>query len=168
MCAPLAAKALIRTINQMKEKHIELQDTAIRWLHGRNCDTFAKEVPWNGEMVDAIGMKYTDSSKAGSIIYAIEAKTSRSDLICLKQKAAYQRSVQFPALHYYYLIVADGVTVEPSLYPMWGVIDERGKVIRKAKRLTTAREHYRDLARDIAHVLVYKTYGKLYLSNPTT
>ena len=36
---------------------LRIYDRHIRWLHGQNCDSFAKEVSWNGEMVDAIEMK---------------------------------------------------------------------------------------------------------------
>ncbi len=57
----------------MNDKHKELQQTAIYWLHGRNCDVFANEVPY-GEIYDAMGIKYRDSQKDESIIYAIEAK----------------------------------------------------------------------------------------------
>jgi len=62
----------------MEQKYAELQDIAIRWLHSRHCDTFAKEAPWNGETVDAIGMKYINYRKVDSIIYAVDAKASRS------------------------------------------------------------------------------------------
>ncbi len=64
----------------------------------------------------------------------------------------------------YYLIVADGVTVEPELYPMWGVINQKGEVVRRAKKIprtdTFDHKHYLE---SIAHVLVYKAYGKFYL-----
>ena len=115
--------------------------------------------------MDAIGMKFTDYRKDASTIYAIEAKISRNDLCCLRQKAAYRRSVDFPAVDFYYLIVPNTLTIEPDLYPMWGVMDNSGRVIKKAKRLTRSRTDSREqlLARAISHVLVYKVYGELYL-----
>jgi len=54
----------------MEEKHAELQDIVIQWLHSRHCDTFAKQVPWNGETVDAIGLNYINYRKVASITYA--------------------------------------------------------------------------------------------------
>jgi hypothetical protein len=58
--------------------------------------------------------------------------------------------------------VADGVTVEDSLYPMFGVINERSEVVRKAKRMKRNDRTNSDLIVSVAHVLVYEVYGKLY------
>ena len=174
----------------MNRKHAELQDVAIGWLYGKGCSVFAKEVPtWNG-IADAVGVvtnqrAYQKPDRA----YYIEAKASRSDLLCLKQKSCYKRTeglllnsiskekqvrfgmeVEFSYpndIDYFYFIVADGVGVEPTLYPLWGVMDERGKVLRKAKKMKKINDTSLKLITDIAHVLVYKNFGKLYLTpNP--
>lgn len=152
----------------MNLKHAELQTTAINWLYTRGCQIFAKEVPYNGETVDAIGMRPTDYRHIAFDIYAIEAKASRSDLICFKQKCSYRASVERPAVDFYYLIVADGVAVEAALYPMWGVLSQDGVVLRKAKRIippVAAHEIRARLPHAIAHVLVYKVFGKMYAPN---
>lgn len=187
-----------------KTKHHELQNTAIRWLYARGCSVFAQEVPTRNGIADALGVisRFGDEK-----VYYIEAKASRSDLICAKQKGVYKRSVskcrKYCSVHelmsgkgyiqrygeervmaeikecancnamppvydnnidLYYLIVADGVKVEKELYPEWGVIDERGKVTRRAKKIERSEvfdhKHYFEA---IAHVLVYKHFGKLYL-----
>jgi hypothetical protein len=163
-------------------KHKQLETSAIAWLYKNGCDVFTTEcrLP-NGEVADALGVKrvrkpkkvvqedgsyrweaeYTDS------IYLIEAKASRSDLICYKQALCYRRSVRKPLCDFYYLIVASKVTVEDDLYPRWGVINEQGIVVRKAKRMNKALRFraawYKDVVRLIAHSLVYRTFGKLYL-----
>lgn len=177
-----------------KTKHHELQNTAIRWLYGTGCSVFAQEVPTKNGIADALGIRTRDEKHT---VYYIEAKSSRSDLICPKQKAVYARScgqfVEYCMLHrfssikgkefyltqcdecqkihdkkhdtgidFYYFIVADGVLVEDSLYPTWGVINENGKVIRRAKRMSRD-GHTQYLLEKIAHVLVYKVFGKLYL-----
>lgn len=63
---------------------------------------------------------------------------------------------------FYYIVVADGVKVEDSLYPMFGVINEKGEVVRKAKRMKRNDRENRDLIVAVAHVLVYKVFGKIY------
>ena len=153
------------------QKHNELSETAIRWLYGRGCSVFANEVPTCNGIADAIGV-ITSQRMYGKddVVYYIEAKASRSDLVCLKQRAAYQRTQYSPHhdnhgnyIDFFYLIVADGVKVEPTLYPSWGVINEGGRVIRKAKNMKKKNYDTRDLLTNIAHVLVYKVHGKLYL-----
>lgn len=67
---------------------------------------------------------------------------------------------------FYYLIVADDMKVEESLYPGWGVINHKGEVIRRAKKMKREGDAYA-LTKEIAHVLVYKCFGKLYLGEYT-
>lgn len=186
------------------DKHKQLALTAIWWLHKNGCSVFANEVPTRNGIADALGIV----TRAGSErVYYIEAKASRSDLICAKQKAVYARSVtaskEYCSIHsllvrnkkyratygedriekeiaecsgcqsimpydmhidYYYVIVADGVTVEPELYPEWGVLNESGIVVRRAKKMPkTSKFDHRHYLEAIAHVLVYKLYGKLYI-----
>ena len=83
----------------MTDKHKELCQTAINWLYKKNCSVFANEVPtWNG-IADAIGVKRSpnyDYEKQDvdfdNTVYYIEAKASRSDLLCFKQKCVYKRT----------------------------------------------------------------------------
>jgi len=190
----------------MTQKHKDLRDTAIRWLYEKGCHIYAKEVPTENGNADALGIKAPRNGR--ETVYYIEAKASRNDLICLKQKQVYRRSVgahreekcylhmmQRPEGHlftsitveeyekavaeckecfeirrkhgdtgidYYYLIVADGVKVEEDLYPGWGIINEKGEVVRRAKRMKREGDCKR-LIIEVAHVLVYKCFGKLYL-----
>lgn len=184
------------------EKHKQLQKTAIAWLYSVGCSVFAEEVPTRNGIADALGVKTRDEKHT---IYYIEAKASRSDLCCFKQKSVYMRSIggekskcyyhtfrMFPGMDgknhveevsdqcenclklrksdgdtgidYYYLIVADGVVIEPHLYPTWGVINENGKIIRRAKRNKREGDS-KEAIKDIAHVLVYKVFGKMYLKS---
>lgn len=154
------------------KKHEELSRKAIDWLYQRGCSAFANEVTTFNGIADAFGVK-TNGAKYTS--YYIEAKASRSDLICNKQKGVYRRSIDVPnhcGVDFYYLIVADGVKVEDSLYPNWGVLDERGNVIRRAKRYVwkDGDSYIKDITkwhlRNIAHALVYRVYGKMYLPAP--
>ena len=168
------------------DKHEQLQDTAINWLYGRGCSVFAKEVPtWNG-IADAVGV-VTNQRPYGKpdIAYYVETKASRGDLICLKQKSCYKRTEQLTIrsvsienwmyfgqerewkypndIDFFYFIVTDELEIEPTLYPLWGVISEKGKVIRRATKMRKEKDAL-DLITDIAHVLVYKAFGKMYLA----
>jgi hypothetical protein len=57
--------------------------------------------------------------------------------------------------------------LQDDLYPRWGVINEQGIVVRKAKRMNKAAGFrtawHKDVVRVVAHSLVYRTFGKLYL-----
>jgi len=184
----------------MKKKHADLQDVAIGWLYSRGCSVFAKEVPTGNGVADALGVMTRNGKE---IVYYVEAKASRSDLICLKQKAVYARAVgatmawcwqHDPGLYktlfadksvdrtkgwesceecklvkddqgdtgidFYYVIVADGVRWD-DVYPLFGIINENGKVVRKATRMRRTGDA-KQLIINVAHVLVYKAYGKLY------
>lgn len=77
---------------------------------------------------------------------------------CIDEKAA----IGDTGVDFYYLIVADTVKVDRNLYPKFGVLDERGNILRRARRMKrTSDVTY--LVVNIAHVLVYKVFGKLYL-----
>lgn len=183
-------------MKEEKSKHAELQNTAIRWLYNNGCSIFAQEVPTQNGIADALGVKK-------DTVYYIEAKASRSDLMCKKQKLVYEKAVgklqelchyhQFgrnsvamfelkkesiadcykcvevvqrnadTGIDYYYLILADGVKINETEYPMFGVINENGSVIRRAKKMKKeqSNEH---IIKNIAHVLVYKVFGKMYLN----
>ncbi len=148
----------------MAETHQELCDMAIWWLYKQGCFVFAQEVPTYAGVADALGVRLYRSPA----FYYIEAKASRSDLICEKQQRIYKQSLwgSMP-IDFFYLYVAKGIVVEPNLYPAWGVIQE-GKVSRKAKRMVHESPHT-DQAREklihaIAHRLVYQVFGKLYMS----
>lgn len=155
-------------MKEVKSKHDELCNTAIGWLYGRGCQVFAQEVPtWNG-IADAVGVKDND-------VYYIEAKASRSDLKCKKQQCCYRRTELIEQyinqtkgpfyqndVDFFYFIVADGVKFEDTLYPDWGIINESGIVVRKAKRMYKVADN-KGMLKSIGHVLVYKVFGKLYL-----
>lgn len=195
------------------DKHKELQHTAIRFLWSKGCSVFAEEVPTENGIADALGIQ-TRTEKC--TVYYIEAKISRSDLLCLKQKSVYNRSIgdskatcsehntirqydifyqkkklskedkqsifsqsnncsmcnairkqhneiyRDTGIDFYYFIVSDNIKIEPELYPQWGVIDERGNIIRRAKRMKREKDS-KSLIAAVAHVLVYKVFGKLYM-----
>ncbi len=165
----------------MTNKHKELQQTAINWLYNRGCSIFANEVPtWNG-YADALGIITRDKP----VVYYIEAKASRADLLCSKQKYINKRveevykngnfedkkkklfyqgivAYEYPNdIDYFYLIVADECKIQATDYPLWGVINESGTVIRKAKKMLKKKDE-KELSQSIAHVLVYKVFGKIY------
>lgn len=66
-------------------------------------------------------------------------------------------------IDFYYIMVADGLKVENTLYPMFGVLDAKGNIIRKAQRMRRLDKDNAATVEAIAHVLVYKAYGKIYL-----
>lgn len=151
-------------------KHEELKGVAIRWLYERGCTAFAEEVETNNGIADALGVKRFRSGGTRYDVYYIEAKASRSDLICKKQRRIYEQACTLEGMmgnwphhiDFYYLVVSDGVKVENSLYPRFGVLNEHGVVVRKASRFKTDRTGGEHMAR-IAHRLVYQVYGKMYL-----
>lgn len=182
--------------------HKALSQTALFWLYAKGCSVYAMEVPTRNGIADALGIMTRQGKEK---VYYIEAKASRSDLICEKQKAVYERSINGHlkkrcdyhatafkdlwgeaerdeygsacgecvmrqknaynlGIDYYYIIVADGVKVEPELYPEWGVINQKGEVVRRAKKMPRPETYSHALYLEaIAHVLVYKAYGKFYL-----
>lgn len=156
------------------DKHKQLQDTAIRWLYNRGCCVFGQEIPTRyGGIADALGVVSRDERTVTpegvqwlpkETVYYFEAKASRSDLICKKQKITYERTSKWDSrdADFYYLIVADGVKVEPELYPQWGVISEQGVLLRRAKRMKRTVDA-KTIIMNIGHTLVYKVFGKLYL-----
>lgn len=179
----------------MNDKHKQLQERAIRRLYAFGCHVFAKEVPTTNGIADALGV----NTRTGNAYY-IECKTSRSDLICEKQRNVYRRATgelvkscyyhthndgQYrddphrprstclacieddkragdTHIDFYYLMIDDNINVEAVLYPHFGVINERGQIIRKAKRMKRIERDNAATIEAIAHVLVYKVYGKLY------
>jgi len=164
------------------DKHKQLQEKAIEWLYRRRCSVFDTEVTtWNG-IADAVGVITKIFKDTGSYTsYYIEAKSSRSDLMCKKQKNCYNKTQEiddngktikdyspynyhdkYNDIDYFYFIIADGIKIDKDLYPTWGVIDERGKVIRRAKQMKKGRDCF-ELVNNIGHNLVYKVHGKLYL-----
>lgn len=182
----------------MKDVHKSLQDVAIGWLYGVGCSIFAKEVPTENGIADALGVKTLHGKDD---VYYIEAKASRSDLICKKQKAVYANATGTvekkcyyhtmrlaltgelmnpeganecgnchdlkmgrgdTGVDFYYIIVAEGLTVESGLYPAFGVINHKGDIVRKAKRMIRNDKKGHDLIVAVAHVLVYKVFGKMY------
>lgn len=183
-------------MKEEKTKHAELQNTAVRWLYNLGCSVFALEVPTENGIADALGIKTRDTET----VYYIEAKASRSDLICQKQKDVYSRATGLlkekcyyhsikdtkqlmllraeseydctsckmveqknadTGVDFYYFILANGVNIKEDEYPMFGVLNENGEIKRRAKRMKRNGDTKR-LMQNIAHVLVYKTFGKLY------
>ena len=144
----------------MSEEHKKLENIAIEWLYSNNCSLFAQEVPVGYEIADALGIK---TQYGINTIYYIEAKVSKSDLMCKKQKLIYRKSVEYNKdIDFYYLIVSDTLIIPNDIYPKWGVINSKGKVIRRAKRFKK-KSNGNDLIIAIAHKLVYKVFGKMYL-----
>lgn len=181
-------------MKEEKNKHAELQNTAIRWLYNLGCSVFAQEVPTQNGIADAVGIRK-------DAVYYIEAKASRSDLMCRKQKLVYlhatgaikklcyyhdfgkntpsmfeKKSLSIEdctqckmveqknsdtGIDFYYLILADGVKISKEEYPMFGVINEEGRVIRRGRRMKKEGDNMA-IIKSIAHVLVYKVFGKLY------
>jgi hypothetical protein len=76
----------------MTEKHAQLQNTAIKRLYAFRLLGVrkAKEVLTQSGVTDARGVKTVNSKND---VYYIEAKASRSDLICRKQKEIYNVAV---------------------------------------------------------------------------
>lgn len=172
-----------------------MQITAITWLYELGCSIFANEVPTQNGNADALGIKkngdtyYIECKASRSDLICPKQKRCYASSVgqeihrCLFHSFKMGEKIMNDGwescdhckvlettrfdtgIDFYYLMVADGVMVEQSLYPTWGVIDERGKLLRRAKRMVKKPEQVRELTESIAHVLVYKVYGKLYLTN---
>ena len=113
------------------DNHNFLKKQAVRWLR-KYCFCFSTEIQLgDSQIADAIGIRYTGD------IYMIEAKATRADLMSAKQKAVNERleknHLVIPDFHYF--ILEDGVKLADHEYPMWGVLDKVGTVIRRAKRV---------------------------------
>jgi hypothetical protein len=81
---------------------------------------------------------------------------------CHECKVLAMRSAD-TGIDFYYIVVADGLVVEDALYPTFGVINHKGDLVRRAKRMKrNGNERTKDALIAAAHVLVYKAYGKLY------
>lgn len=65
-------------------------------------------------------------------------------------------------IDFYYLIISNNLKIPDDLYRGWGVINEEGRIIRKAKRMRREFDT-KHLMESISHVLVYKVYGRLYI-----
>lgn len=181
-------------MKEEKSEHARLQNVAIGWLYNVGCSVFAQEVPTQNGIADALGVRKSD-------VYYIEAKASRSDLMCRKQKIVYASATGMikkycyyheygrntptlfklkeasiadcqqckmveqmnadTGIDFYYFILADGVKIADDEYPMFGVLSSEGKVVRRAKRMKKKGDNGAVVVA-IAHVLVYKVFGKLY------
>lgn len=182
----------------MKQTHKDLQDIAIRWLYGVGCSAFAKEVPTANGIADALGVKsskedvYYIECKASrsDLICQKQKKVYKSavgDVVqlcymhawnngafkeklgdCDQCKVVGMRSGD-TGIDFYYIVVAEGLVVEDSLYPHFGVINHKGEIVRRARRMKRVDgERTKSALSAIAHVLVYKCYGKLYFGEQST
>jgi len=132
-------------------KHKLLKQVALRWVQKTGCVVFATEVQWHFcGIPDAVGMK------ADGGVYIVEAKDTTSDLrsdfkprgwrgvkpyvmedgLVIGSKLwKFKISYDYDFLYY---IVSD--CVDTSMLPKWvGIIDERGRVRRNAKRRQKSR-----------------------------
>ena len=114
-------------------KHKLLKQVALRWIQSVGCTVFATEIMWYScGIPDAIGMKPTGD------VYLVEAKDTTADLRAdAKGKKRHLsklcRLEQSRDIDFVYYIVSD--RVDTNLLPKWvGVIDESGRVKRRAKR----------------------------------
>jgi hypothetical protein len=146
-------------------KHKLLKHTALRWLQKTGCVAFACEMSYA-----TIGIVDASGIKTNGDVYIVEAKASNRDMRSdtrprpmryypRKKESKIDRIRRSPHVDFVYYIVADGV--DTALPPFIGIIDESGRVRRKAKRRNRRRGSdvkFRDFSK-FARACSWKAYG---------
>ena len=114
-------------------KHKLLKQVGLRWVRSVGCVVFACEVRWYFcGIPDVVGIK------GNGDVYIVEAKDTSADLrsdftpLGRRMPKGYKLEVS-KDIDFVYYILTDGV--DASVLPEWiGIIDENGRVQRRAKR----------------------------------
>lgn len=111
--------------------HDELVERAVRWLSGsQRCLVVLREFSWwGGEEPDAMGWKANGSS------ILVECKASRSDFHADKRKT-WRRIPDFGMGMSRYYLTPKGLLMPDDIPTGWGLLEVRGKIIRKLKAAT--------------------------------
>lgn len=138
-------------------KHHVLKQVALRWVQSTGCVAFGCEINWGWiGIVDVVGMKTNGD------VYIIEAKASSADMRADTKRGKLYRLENSTRIDFVYYCVADGVKTD-HLPGFIGVLDEHGRVRRKAKR--RSRPHNIETRLDnfsrMARALSWRAYGRV-------
>lgn len=114
--------------------HHKLKQVGLRWVRSVGCVAFACEVRWGWMgIADVIGVKENGD------VYLVEAKASTSDLRSdAKAGKKLYKLQNSKDIDFVYYIITTGVNTD--VLPIWiGLLDEHGRVQRRAKRLDRSR-----------------------------
>jgi hypothetical protein len=105
-------------------------------------------------IVDVAGLK------SNGDLYVVEAKATTSDMKRDLKSKKHARLVSTQQVDFIYYIIADGVDFD-GLDTSIGIIDEYGRVVRRAKRKHTSKTDRmrRNEAMIFAKALSWRTYG---------
>lgn len=142
-------------------KHKLLKQVGLRWIQGVGCVAFACEMRY-----DFIGIVDVAGIKANGDVYIVEAKASSSDMRSdMKDKGRRSPKIyriqNCSVVDFVYYIVADTVTVPDHFPDFIGIIDESGRVQKRATRRVRPRTSQltaEDLGR-FARVCSWRAYG---------
>jgi len=116
-------------------KHKHLKKVAIGWLANKiKCTIFAEELEIYPKDPDAYGIKSNDDC------YYIECKATQEDLMGGLQRKFNKNLFELKMTKhrfiadFFYFVLADGLDIKDK-YPHWGIINEHGEVVRRAKRI---------------------------------
>lgn len=138
-------------------KHKLLKQVALRWVQQTGCVVFACEVRWRFcGIVDVLGIK------ASGDVYIVEAKDSQADLMSDYKRGKLWKLEQSAGFDFLYYIVSD--CVDAVSLPTWiGIIDENGRIRRKAARRKLSKTHIKKEKNfeKMARCLSWRAYGKV-------
>jgi len=98
--------------------------------------------------------------KANGDVYIVEAKASNSDMKSDDKRGKLWKLVNSQRLDFVYYIIADRVDTD-DLPPIFGILDENGRIVRKARRrqrVQTLGARLADFER-FARVCSWRAYG---------
>ena len=141
--------------------HKTLKQIALRWVQSVGCVAFACEMSFA-----YIGIVDVAGIKANGDIYIVEAKAFNSDMrsdmkFARRRPPKIDRIQNSSAIDFVYYIVADAVEIPDGFPDFIGVLDESGRVRKRAIRRArprTAQRTAHDFGR-FARVCSWRAYG---------
>ena len=114
--------------------HKILKQVALRWVQKTGCVAFVCEMS-----IDYIRTCDVAGIKANGDVYIVEAKASTADMRSDTKDSRRNVSKVYRLLHstlidFAYYIIADGVVIPDDFPDFIGILDQNGRVRRKAKR----------------------------------
>lgn len=141
--------------------HKILKQVGLRWIQGVGCVAFACEMGYG-----FIGIVDVAGIKSNGDVYIVEAKASSSDMQSdMKDKGRRSPKIyriqNSTGVDFVYYIIADAVVIPDGFPSFIGIIDESGRVQKRATR--RARPHTSQLTAEdfgrFARVCSWRAYG---------
>lgn len=143
--------------------HKILKQVALRWVQQTGCVAFVCEMS-----IGYIGIVDVAGIKANGDVYIVEAKASNADMRSDMKDSHRRASKIYRITHssmvdFVYYILADAVNTPGGLPDFIGILDQNGRVRRKAKRrerLHNAQIKFDDFNR-FARTASWRAYGSV-------